>query len=267
MNRASWIVVILILVILGGVAVNAVKKSRHAADRAQCANGLKQVILAIHCYQDVNRRFPTASHSESKLPHAQRLSWMLEVYAYGESNMDPLWRTDPEQPWDAEKNRYVVRSKIAWFNCPVNPNEREAFWTSYVGITGVGKDPIDLERGHPAAGFIGFERAITLKDLRDGFSTTIFVAETNRENGPWAQSGHSTARGLDAAGSNYLGMEGQFGSQHQESKGFMAGSHYLTLVAFGDGTVRPLNDAIDPHVFEALATIAGGEKVEPLPEF
>jgi hypothetical protein len=34
------------------------------------------------------------------------------------------------------------------------------------------------------------------------------------------------------------------------------------MVAMADGSVRFLNDTIDPTVFEALATVAGGE---PLP--
>ena len=34
------------------------------------------------------------------------------------------------------------------------------------------------------------------------------------------------------------------------------------MVAFADGSVRFLRESIDPKVFEALATVAGGE---PLP--
>ena len=188
------------------------------------------------------------------------MSCFVELYAFIESNMDPLWRTDPELPWDADKNRYVTNTKMWIFCCPTNSDERPSLRTSYIGIAGVGNDAIEYPLDDPKAGFFGSRRAITIKDIRDGLSSTLCLAESNHENGPWAKSGFATVRGLEPAGPAYLGRNGQFGSLHYESTGAFSSRH-LTQVVFADASVRPLPETLEPRVFEALATLAGGEKV------
>jgi prepilin-type processing-associated H-X9-DG protein len=59
-------------------------------------------------------------------------------------------------------------------------------------------------------------------------------------------------RGLDPRRQPYIGDGRQFGGRH------WGGAN----VVFADGSVRFVHEGIDPHVFEALSTIAGGE---PLP--
>jgi prepilin-type processing-associated H-X9-DG protein len=136
--------------------------------------------------------------------------------------------------------------------------------TNYVGISGIGGDyAASLPISDLWAGLFGYERKCMITDVTKGLSNTMAVAETITDNGPWTAGGRPTVRGLDQAGSPYLGKDGQFNSGHYSRSYFTWSKHsYTTNILFADGSVCSFADDIDPATFEAMATIHSSAKPE-----
>lgn len=277
MRRRITVAVLTAVALLGGgLVVLAVERVQHAATRSQCINNLKQIGLGLHNYEGTYGYLPSGSVSSGKLSCERRLSWFVHLIPF----VDQLRIVvDPSQPWDAEENRrprwrdggdigQEIEKELGeykLFCCPANPNRGgpdSASFTHYVGIAGVGPGAAEWGPHYPGIGVFGCERRTRFEDITDGLATTLMVSETARANGPWTAGGPATVRGLDPTGGPYLGAAGQFSSAHRYSPNvFVTRLPVATNVLFADCSVRSFSEAVSPQVFEALATIAGGEDV------
>ncbi len=130
-------------------------------------------------------------------------------------------------------------------------------------MAGIGKDAPILPNHDEKAGAFGFDRKVRLADVTDGASTTVMVIETNFENGAWGAGGYPTVRSLDLEGVDYLGTKGQFGSLHRTEETFLFKVYpQCSNCIFVDGSLHRFVEGMDSKTIEALATIAGGEKIE-----
>jgi prepilin-type processing-associated H-X9-DG protein len=248
--------------------LSAVAKVRMAAQVAQCRNNLKQIALALHNYGGSYTHFPSGTAPNPDLPPDRRFSWVTAVYPPFMMGGVKLLH-DPARPWDDAVNcpprqsvavnkgtgerREELVGEVEYLLCPANPARNGPDLpcpTNYLGVAGVGEDAAELPLTDPRAGFFGYDRRLTQKDLKDGAATTLMLAEAV-DGGPWSAGGKATVRGLAADGRPYLGRGGQFTSLHGAA----------TNVAFADASVRPLTASVSPRVLEALATVAGGEEV------
>src|SRR6202035_5537244 len=92
--------------------VPAVQKVREAAARAQCSNNLKQLALALHGYESLNKAFPPGRTTETP-----EHSWTAFMLPYLEQdNVFKLYRIDLD--WNDPINYEAIRTQLPVFNCP-----------------------------------------------------------------------------------------------------------------------------------------------------
>ncbi len=278
MKRRNLVVVVLILSVVGGLGASMIIRLREIARIAVCESRLRSIGQMCRDYHTDFGYFPPGTVANPRLPPDKRLSWLTQIWPYIQSG--PSLALDKNQAWDGAKN-YPPRVKpflkgsvldperlvgeVPCFVCPENSSRVSASIvpaTDYVGIAGVGEKAAELPLRDPSCGCFGYDRIVSLQDIKDGASTTMLAVEVI-DGGPWTAGGHATVRGLVAGNRPYLGLDGQFTSLHPE--GILFGSQRITNVLFADGSVRRFTVSTSPRVFEALATIAGGEEVSELP--
>jgi hypothetical protein len=221
--------------------------------RTMCLSNLLNVAFALKGYRSEKNAFPNGTLPGSSRRIEDRLSFYLLITPYLDST-ELVDQANQAQAWNSPPNLDIARTRISVLSCPESPRIEPPApqQTSYIGIAGLGVDSPLLLKTDPRAGVFGYDRWTTLDDIKDGVSDTMMVAETGRVIGSWLQGGPATVRGLDEARKPYLGYGRQFGGLHSNS----------LCIAMADGSVRWLSGSVEPKVFEALSTIAGGEKLD-----
>jgi uncharacterized protein DUF1559 len=247
-------------ILVVGVFLPLVVRIRGYAQRIDCANNLKQIALAIQNYVDTDGKFPPGTHPAKDLPIEKRLSWMVEIAPFVENDHISWWSHHSES-WDSPGNRFLLEDHTV-FLCPSGPRMRDGYTsglTHYVGIAGVGTDAATYPLEDDRIGIFGYDRQVTIKDVKDGLGNTMIIMETSRENGPWAAGGPSTLRGVDPDDEPYFGKGRQFGGMHLRSASVFEKRSWITNCAMCDASVRGVRIDADPNIIKAAATIAGGE--------
>jgi hypothetical protein len=264
-----WIellVVIAIIAVLIGLLLPATRRVREASARVQCQNNLKQIALSMHSYCDTYSYFPPGTVVNLSLVPRARLSWMVPLLPFIEQQ-NLYQRIDLKSGWEAEGNQSPCSTVLKPLFCPASPRTGESAkgtrLTTYIGIAGVGPEAAALSPEDPLRGVFGYDRRIGFRDVTDGTSTTVAIVDSYKDNGLWAAGGAATVRGLDPAGQPYIAEGGPFGTTHKNPIAWQL-SRLPTLAnaAMLDGSVHAFPTSLNPRTFEALATIAGGERVE-----
>jgi hypothetical protein len=229
-------------------AVVSIQGEALALDRGR--RHLRHIGLALKAFQGGHGAFPSGTVANPALPPERRLSWLATLSSYWDiGGLYNAIRRD--EPWDSQGNARLARVNFLTDYEPYPGDLLRRGLTPYVGIAGLGVDSAGLPEGHVRAGAFGYGRVTSDRDIRDGMGATMVVAETAQANGPWMAGGPATVRGLDPSRRPYVGRDGQFGGI----------GHRGALVLLADGSIRTIRETIDPKVFEALVTVAGGEAV------
>ena len=229
---SAAVLFVMLLVIVGAVAIwwPAASSARNAALRAQCANNLKQIALAMINYEVANGSFPPAYLPDK---HGKPMhSWRVLLLPYLEQqDLHDRYRFD--EPWDGANNRKITDLAIGLYQCPSQPAGNGSD-TNYVMIVG----PHTISKGAES-------RKIT--EITDGLANTIMIVEVADSGIPWAEP-----RDLQF---NRLSFKINGAKCKEVSSYHPPGAN----AAFCDGSVRLLKNGTNPQLVKAMATIDGGE--------
>lgn len=187
------LVVIGILSLLIMLLLPAVQAARENSRRVRCLNNLKQIGLALHNYEAVNRVFPginlpsnspghpTASaHYYS--PLARMLTELGETPAYNTANFSDI----PSNSGSLAANATVMRTSFALFLCPSDPDSPVRGYGRVNYRFSTGPSPLQSPgNDHPNtwSGAFTVHVSHAPSDFPDGLSTTIGASE--RLQGDW----------------------------------------------------------------------------------
>lgn len=267
MKRWCLLAALLVGVPAGLSLLRAIEAARETARRSQCVGNLKWIAVALHNYHAEYGSFPPGTIPSPGKPPGSRLSWAVEGWTSLGGYATTI-RFDASKDWTEPPNWPLVivadgrvnyvgmtpADTANWAACPDDPavgGHVRPLPLTYVGVAGLGPDAPTLPPGHPRAGIFGYDRVTRIADVTDGMSQTLLLAETSRGLAPWSAGGPPSVRGVDPAMRPQIGRGRPFGGYHP------GGAN----VAFADGSIKFLRETIDPKVFEALSTVAGGERL------
>ncbi|MDB5340930.1 MAG: hypothetical protein JWN70_6549 [Planctomycetaceae bacterium] len=201
---------------------------RASARRSYAKNDLRQIAVALWGYLESHKALPPAGTFRSD--GSQGHSWMTQILPY-DDQAGLFQQIHQGEPWNSPHNAPLTRQEIRGYRHPVD------------------QQTIDLE-GPALADFaanqyvMGANWSCARKDFTDGMSNTFVVGEVKDLRRQWADPRNFR----DPA----LGI-------NRSPRGF--GGHFPggALFALADGSVRFVNEKIEPQVLRKLGTPNGGE--------
>ena len=228
---------------------NVVLPSRDSAHKMQCANNMKQIMLALHTYHDAYKAFPAPYrvNEDGKPLHSWRVALLpfLEQTALYE-RMYPYMN----EPWDSENNKQFHNISIPAYQCPGAKNAPGM--TNYSVVVG----KVDVEearelglRAPCGTAFPEPNKWNTFAYISDGTSNTIAIVE-RKEPVCWMDPTQEIT--LEDAIKLYQTEYSPVGSTHK-------GGFFIGIC---DGSVQfwdLTNPSYTLDIWKALLTANGGE--------
>jgi prepilin-type processing-associated H-X9-DG protein len=162
------VVVLGIILLLIALLLPATRSVRPAAYRAQCANNLKQIAMALHNYEQAHHALPPAYTADANGRPLH--SWRTLILPYLEQ--ESLYQTiDRSKPWNDPANATALATSLSVFRCPTAVRPQNT--TTYLAIASPN-------------GCLNLNEPRRLAEITDAHASTLMVIEAGDENAvPW----------------------------------------------------------------------------------
>lgn len=291
-NRGAFTLVELLVVIaiigtLVALLLPAIQAARESARRSQCQNNMRQIGVAMQSFHAARGKFPPGFVSRASVVdgpgEGPGWGWAAHVLPnLEEVNLRVSLDRDITDPIHDS----VRVARLPVFLCPSDPGESQTFsvadeadaplttlaFANYVGVGGTFEVTGFPDTG---TGVLFRNKRMRIADITDGTSNTLMVGErassqspqttwvgavadasvpplnpSYEEEGPPVLVLTNTGAADDRRVPNSaLDHVEDSNSEHPNGVNFL----------FCDGSVRLINDEIDPRIWEAIGTRAGGE--------
>jgi RNA polymerase sigma factor (sigma-70 family) len=198
-------------------------RSDEARLRSASMNNLKQILLAMHNYHDVNNHFPAPAVYS---PDGKALlSWRVELLPYLEQ-LDLYKQFRRDEPWDSPSNRRLLSKMPPVFALPGSAQTDRTYYQVFVG---------------PGAAFEK-HKGRRISEFADGTSNTLMVAEAASPV-PWTKPedlAYDPDQPLPELGGAFKDV---------------------FHVSMADGSAHAIPRDVDRHELRKIITCNGGEAV------
>lgn len=201
---------------------------RQSTRQAFAKNDLKQIVMGLWGYLKSHKALPAGGTFRSD--GTQGHSWMTQLLPYYD-RASLFQQIRQGEPWNSPHNASLTRQEILGYRLP----------TDQQTIAREGPGLADFAANQYV---MGANWSCTQKDFTDGMSNTFIVGEVTTLRRPWAdpRNFRDPALGINRSPRGFGGR-------------FTGGA----LIAIADGSVRFVNEKIDPQVLLKLGTPNGGE--------
>lgn len=198
-----------------------------ASDRMVSSNNLKQLGLAMHNYESAHQHLPTVATLGKK--GKKLLSWRVEVLPYIEQG-ELYKKFNLDEPWDSEHNMKVFKDnpmpKVFALPGTTNEADKKTHYQVFVG-NGAMFEPTGPTK---------------ILDVTDGTSNTVMVV-TAKTAVEWTKPDDI-----------------EFDPKAEIAK-LLLFTNGVSVMAFGDGSVRAISETLAEKTLKAMVTRSGGEVI------